>query len=77
MGLIYKFSTKTINKMHSEAAQHLKEALRKNGGIYIKLGQLISGLDVIVPDEYRDVMMSLTRGCEKSSFENVRKTIEE
>lgn len=50
MSLIYKFSNKSTSEKHVEAAQHLQEALRKNGGIYIKLGQLISGLDVIVPD---------------------------
>lgn len=35
---------------HHQASQYLRDALAKNGGIYIKLGQLIATLDVIVPD---------------------------
>lgn len=50
MSLTYKFSKKPASEKHTEAASYLEKALRKNGGIYIKLGQLISGLDVIVPD---------------------------
>ena len=41
----------------------MRLALNKNGGIYIKLGQLIATLDVIVPDENRNTMLKLTRGC--------------
>ncbi len=33
-----------------QAASYLRDALRKNGGLYLKLGQLIATLDVIVPD---------------------------
>jgi predicted unusual protein kinase regulating ubiquinone biosynthesis (AarF/ABC1/UbiB family) len=43
------------------ASEYLRDSLRKNGGIYLKLGQLIATLDVIVPDEYREVMNTLTR----------------
>ena len=55
----------------------MRDALKANGGIYLKLGQIIGALDVIVPDEYRIVMASLTRECKKSSFSDVKKTIEE
>ena len=50
MAYVYKFSDKKIHEKHIEASNYLKDGLRKNGGIYIKLGQLIATLDVIVPD---------------------------
>lgn len=59
-----------------EAASYLRDALRKNGGLYLKLGQLIATLDVIVPDEYRDIMGTLTRDCPTSSYEKVKLTFE-
>lgn len=55
----------------------LRDALRSNGGIYIKLGQLIATLDVIVPDEYRTVMSTLTRECKTEDYEDIKRTIEE
>ena len=50
MGLIYKFSNNDITVKNAEASEQLKKGLQKNGGIYIKLGQLIATLDVIVPE---------------------------
>jgi predicted unusual protein kinase regulating ubiquinone biosynthesis (AarF/ABC1/UbiB family) len=41
------------------------------------LGQIIATLDVVVPDEYRLVMNTLTRECKVSSYDDVKKTIEE
>lgn len=63
MGYVYYFSSENIEQKHRKASEYLRDALRESGGIYIKLGQLIATLDVIVPDEYRETMMSLTRGC--------------
>ena len=41
------------------------------------MGQIIATLDVVVPDEYRLVMNTLTRECKVSSYDDVKKTIEE
>jgi predicted unusual protein kinase regulating ubiquinone biosynthesis (AarF/ABC1/UbiB family) len=41
------------------------------------LGQLIATLDVIVPEEYRLTMTTLTRECKVSPFSDVKATIEE
>jgi predicted unusual protein kinase regulating ubiquinone biosynthesis (AarF/ABC1/UbiB family) len=61
MAAIYKYSSDPIEHKNERAGEYLRDALKKNGGIYLKLGQLIATLDVIVPDEYRIVMGSLTR----------------
>jgi predicted unusual protein kinase regulating ubiquinone biosynthesis (AarF/ABC1/UbiB family) len=68
MTVIYKLSSKSPKDKHLLASKKLMEALRRNGGLYIKLGQLIASLDVIVPDEYRATMLALTRDCEMNSF---------
>jgi len=76
MALIYKFSEDTIESKHIKASSFLRDALKSNGGIFLKFGQLIATLDVIVPDEYRFVMSTLTRECAVSSFDSVKRAIE-
>ena len=74
---IYKFTHDDIVTKNNEAALLLRDALKANGGIYLKLGQLIATLDVNVPDEYRLVMGTLTRECKRAPYDDIRKTIEE
>jgi predicted unusual protein kinase regulating ubiquinone biosynthesis (AarF/ABC1/UbiB family) len=50
MAYIYKFTNGSSEDKNTKASTYLRDALRKNGGIYLKLGQLIATLDVIVPD---------------------------
>lgn len=50
MALVYKYSHDPIESLHTKASIYLRDALRSNGGVYLKLGQLIATLDVIVPD---------------------------
>ena len=48
-----------------------------NGGIYIKLGQIISQLSFMIPPEYEDIMLSLTQHCPESSYSSIKNVIEE
>ena len=50
MASIYKNSHSPLSQKHLDASPYLRDAVRSNGGIYLKLGQLIATLDVIVPD---------------------------
>ena len=50
MAYIYKYQKDPIEVKNRKASLYLRDALKSNGGIYLKLGQLISTLDVIVPD---------------------------
>lgn len=50
MALIYKYGQEALSEKHTKACAFLRDALKSNGGIYLKLGQLIATLDVIVPD---------------------------
>ena len=45
LGLLYKFSDKSTEEKHLEGAKIMKEAFIKNGGLYIKLGQLIASVE--------------------------------
>ncbi|XP_057788888.1 putative ABC1 protein At2g40090 [Salvia miltiorrhiza] len=59
-------------EVHSRSAHKLQELCFRNGGIYIKLGQHISQLEYLVPDEYVQVMrQSMLNKCPVSSYEQV------
>lgn len=47
---IYKFSSSDISTQHKHASEYLRDALLSNGGIYVKFGQFLASLDIIVPD---------------------------
>lgn len=59
-------------EVHSRSALKLQELCFRNGGIYIKLGQHISQLEYLVPDEYVQIMrQSMLNKCPVSSYEQV------
>ncbi|XP_051121806.1 putative ABC1 protein At2g40090 [Andrographis paniculata] len=63
---------KIKHEVHTRGAQKLQELCFKNGGIYIKLGQHVSQLEYLVPDEYVLVMrQSLLNKCPVSSYDQV------
>lgn len=49
----------TKGDIHLKAANRLLNLCRKNGGVYIKIGQHLANLDYIVPPEYITVLSSL------------------
>ena len=57
--MIYLFKNSTLEDKHQDSSKILKEALLKNQGIYIKLGQLLATLDVLIPTIYRNELFSL------------------
>ncbi|EPS72759.1 hypothetical protein M569_01996, partial [Genlisea aurea] len=60
------------HEVHTRSALRLQDLCFKNGGIYIKLGQHISQLEYLVPDEYVQIMrQSLLNRCPVSSYEQV------
>ncbi|EGR30211.1 hypothetical protein IMG5_137550 [Ichthyophthirius multifiliis] len=65
-----------IEKKHEKASLILRDTFIKNAGLYLKFAQLLSSLDVIVPQEYRNNFETLCHDCPQSSFESVKKTIE-
>lgn len=59
-------------EVHSRSALKLQELCFRNGGIYIKLGQHISQLEYLVPEEYVRIMReSMLNRCPVSSYDQV------
>ncbi|GAA0155388.1 ATP-binding cassette [Lithospermum erythrorhizon] len=67
---------KVKREVHIRSASKLQELCFRNGGIYIKLGQHISQLEYLVPDEYVQIMReSMLNNCPVSSYDQVREVI--
>ncbi|GER46640.1 protein kinase superfamily protein [Striga asiatica] len=63
---------RTKREVHTRGAIRLRELCFKNGGIYIKLGQHISQLEYLVPEEYVQIMgQSMLNRCPVSSYDQV------
>lgn len=62
---------KELSKTHKKAATITLEALRKNGGIYIKLGQHISAMTYLLPFEWTETMICLQSECPESTLEDI------
>ncbi|KAK1272061.1 putative ABC1 protein [Acorus gramineus] len=63
---------KAKHEAHLRNALRLQELCFRNGGIYIKLGQHISQLEYVVPQEYVHTMRaSMLNRCPVSSYEQV------
>lgn len=77
--LIYKnpFSQLTLAEKHARAGQAMNKTLRKNSGISIKLGQVLAMMDVLLPEEFTDELLSLFQEAPQSAFEDIKAEIEE
>ncbi|KAJ2799616.1 hypothetical protein H4R20_004366 [Coemansia guatemalensis] len=62
--------------VHSRAAEKMKRALMKNGGVYIKLGQHISAMQYVLPAEWCTTMQVLQDQNTASPIEEVNAVIE-
>ncbi|CAI9287473.1 unnamed protein product [Lactuca saligna] len=64
--------TRVKHEVHTRSARRLKELCLNNGGIYIKLGQHISQLEYLVPQEYINTLReSMLNRCPTSSYDQV------
>lgn len=59
---------KELSKTHKRAADITLHALRKNGGIYIKLGQHIGAMTYLLPFEWTETMVCLQSECPESEL---------
>uniref|UniRef100_A0A7N0TGX6 ABC1 atypical kinase-like domain-containing protein n=1 Tax=Kalanchoe fedtschenkoi TaxID=63787 RepID=A0A7N0TGX6_KALFE len=67
---------KAKHEVHLRSARKLEELCFKNGGIYIKLGQHLSQLEYLVPEEYVNTMReSMLNKCPVSSYDQVSEVI--
>ena len=76
-GELGKLGPSRISIIHQKAAERLLALCRKNGGVYIKIGQHLANLDYLIPTEYIDALSSLFDDTPRTPFDDVVKVIEE
>ena len=58
------------NSVHDRNANRLLELFRRNAGVYIKVGQHLANLDLLLPKEYISRLSSLFDDAPVSSYED-------
>ncbi|KAJ1342007.1 hypothetical protein BSLG_003412 [Batrachochytrium salamandrivorans] len=64
------------SNVHQRSANRLLDLFLANGGVYIKLGQHLSALVYLLPQEYTETMKVLQDQCGTSSWEDIEKLLE-
>lgn len=73
----FNYVTKGVSpEQHTNNSKLLYETLKINGGCYVKFGQVLAMLDLVVPQEYSDIMKPMLNEAPVSSFANVKQIIE-
>lgn len=67
----------SLSEAHKRNATRLCHLCRQNKGIYIKLGQHVSQLDNLVPDEYIEALRPLLADAPRSDWAAVSRVVEE
>jgi len=65
------------SEKHQKHAKKLLAVLQKNGGCYVKFGQILGQLDLLVPDEYCEAMKPTLQDARMSPWTDVAQTIED
>ena len=65
------------NVLHERNAQRLLQLFRSNQGVYIKVGQHLANLDLLIPEEYIQTLSSLFDDAPVSSFQDVCQVVKE
>ena len=65
------------HNVHQRNADRLLRLCRTNAGVYVKVGQHLANLDLLLPDEYIATLAALFDDAPESSSESVREVIKE
>jgi predicted unusual protein kinase regulating ubiquinone biosynthesis (AarF/ABC1/UbiB family) len=63
--------TELLKACHLRCAKRTLRTLEKNGSIFIKLGQHLSSMNYLLPNEWCDTFIPLQDKCPVSSFESI------
>jgi len=64
-----------LKACHKRCAERTLEAMEKNGSVFIKLGQHLSSLNYLLPNEWCDTFVPLQDKCPVSSYESIREMV--
>lgn len=67
-----KYYNRRLAKLHSKNANRLQHLIVNLKGLLVKVGQLLSGLSNVLPDEYRDTLESLQDQAPPSNIANIK-----
>jgi len=70
-----KYYQKRIQALHLKNANRVKKTILELQGLFIKIGQLISILSNVLPDEFREPLESLQDKIPARPYDEVEKTI--
>ena len=65
------------SETHYQAAGRMYEMFCKNGGPYIKLGQMFGQLEALVPPEYIKTFEPMCMQAPRTPFESIKTIVEE
>ncbi|KAL7553313.1 hypothetical protein ACHAWF_016589 [Thalassiosira exigua] len=63
--------------IHKRNARRLLDLCRTNGGVYVKVGQHLANLDLLLPEEYIQTLSSLFDSAPTSSYQDVCQVVME
>mmetsp|Transcript_6892 Transcript_6892/g.14163 ORF Transcript_6892/g.14163 Transcript_6892/m.14163 type:complete len:703 (+) Transcript_6892:297-2405(+) len=66
-----------IHNVHQRNAYRLLNLCRENGGTYIKVGQHLANLDLLLPEEYISTLSSLFDDAPVSTIQDVMQVVKE
>ncbi|KAI6497936.1 hypothetical protein MCOR11_004136 [Pyricularia oryzae] len=70
-------SSGTIEDLHRRNAERLFELLRKNGGLYLKIGQAIAMQSAVLPPEFQRMFARMFDDAPSVSWDEVERVIRE
>jgi predicted unusual protein kinase regulating ubiquinone biosynthesis (AarF/ABC1/UbiB family) len=71
-----KYWDRRISKLHQKSALKIKKTLLELKGLFIKVGQLISILSNVLPEEFREPLESLQDQLPPRDYSEIKTTIE-
>lgn len=69
------WGVEATDEVHEKAAKRLYKCFETNAGSYIKIGQMVNQLDLLLPKKYIDVFEAMTNEAPRTSYEGVRSVI--
>jgi aarF domain-containing kinase len=64
-----------LKRVHLRCAKRTLEAMEKNGSIFIKLGQHLSSLNYLLPDEWCNTFIPLQDKCPVSAYSDIEEMV--
>jgi len=71
-----RWSPADSEDIHARVSNRLVECIRKNEGLYVKFGQAMATMDVILPEAYKKELRTLHDQAATFSFSEVRQVVE-